>query len=298
MFVSFGVLLARNPRKHCFVLLLGRCMQVWWVGCWKRAQDNLHNFVLGFGRKFFFFCHNFLGPCREHYMSWYAAKALLAKYVMKKSGSLRYCESEEVSNDASEGIDFLGARITRDADGTVWCDQSKYIQHCLRENGFLNQEGQVVLRKTHAPPSVDEKLGEEEGSVRELNIFKCSSFGGGRKFASICLFWRSLWLVVFLFLVGVVMMDGREVWTTTTQKTWKTWKRLSNQWKRTGKHQIIFRNVLLFCFCVLLRLNLTRSSFQLSFFSLFLFLHHHCHHHHHHHHHHHVIVIIYHYNFL
>ena len=88
-------------------------------------------------------------------------KALLA--VMKKSGSLPYCESEEVSNDASEAIDFLGTRITRDADGTVWCDQSKYIQHCLRENGFFNQEGQVVLRKAHAPPSV------EEGSVKEKN---------------------------------------------------------------------------------------------------------------------------------
>ena len=65
-------------------------------------------------------------------------------------------------------LTFWG-RDSADADGTVWCDQSKYIQHCLRENGFFNQEGQVVLRMAHAPPSIDEKLGEEEGSVKEKN---------------------------------------------------------------------------------------------------------------------------------
>ena len=70
---------------------------------------------------------------------------------------------------ASDGIDCLGEQITRDVDGTVWCDQTKYIQHCLRENKFFNEDGQVVLRKAHAPPAVDEKLGEEEGSVREKN---------------------------------------------------------------------------------------------------------------------------------
>ena len=88
---------------------------------------------------------------------------------MKMSGVLPYCENGESVSGTSEGIDFLGARITRDADGTVCCVQSKYIQHRLRENGFYNKEGQVVLRKAHAPPSVDEKLGEEEGSVREKN---------------------------------------------------------------------------------------------------------------------------------
>ena len=51
-------------------------------------------------------------------------KALLAKYVMKKSGSLPYGESEVNVNGASDGIDFLGARITRDDDGTV----------CVRSN--------------------------------------------------------------------------------------------------------------------------------------------------------------------
>ena len=95
--------------------------------------------------------------------------ALLAKYVMKKSGALPYGESEVNVNGASEGIDFLGARITRDDNGTVWCDQTKYILHCLRENKFFNEDGQVVLKKAHAPPAVDEKLGEEEGTVRENN---------------------------------------------------------------------------------------------------------------------------------
>ena len=94
-------------------------------------------------------------------------KALLAKYVMKKSGSFPYEKSEEVMNNVSEGIDFLGARITRDDDGTVWCDQTKYILHCMKENKFINEEGQVVLKRAHAPPAVDEKLGEEEGTVRE-----------------------------------------------------------------------------------------------------------------------------------
>ena len=94
-------------------------------------------------------------------------KALLAKYVMKKSGSLPYCQSEEGANSASEGIDFLGARITRNDNGTVWCDQTKCILHCLRENKFFNEDGQVVLRKARAPPAVDEKLGEEEGTVRK-----------------------------------------------------------------------------------------------------------------------------------
>ena len=70
-------------------------------------------------------------------------KALLAKYVMKKSGALPEGMSE-MGKNPSDGIDFLGARITRDDDGTVWCDQSKYILHCMRENKFINDEGQVV----------------------------------------------------------------------------------------------------------------------------------------------------------
>ena len=70
-------------------------------------------------------------------------KALLAKYVMKKPGALP--EGKQVTKDSSDGIDFLGASITRDDDGTVWCDQSKYILHCMRENKFINDEGQVIL---------------------------------------------------------------------------------------------------------------------------------------------------------
>ena len=96
-------------------------------------------------------------------------KTLLAKCVMKKSGSLPYGGSEASVKSASNAIDFLGARITRDDDGTVWCDRTKYILHCFRENKFINEDGQVVLKKAHAPPAVDEKLGEEEGTVREKN---------------------------------------------------------------------------------------------------------------------------------
>ena len=39
----------------------------------------------------------------------------------------------------------------------------------MRENNFINADGQVVLRRASAPPAVDEKLGEEEGTVREKN---------------------------------------------------------------------------------------------------------------------------------
>ena len=67
----------------------------------------------------------------------------------------------------------MGARLTRDDDGTVWCDQSKYILHCMRENKFTNDEGQVVLKKAQVvlkkatvPPAVDEKLGEDPRKKR------------------------------------------------------------------------------------------------------------------------------------
>ena len=105
-------------------------------------------------------------------------KALLAKYVMKRSGTLPV--ETPGTESLSNGIDFLGARITRDCDGTVWCDQSKYILHCLRENDFINKEGQVVLKKAYAPPAIDEKLGEEEGTVREKNdaLILCRKYIG------------------------------------------------------------------------------------------------------------------------
>ena len=105
-------------------------------------------------------------------------KALLAKYVKKKSGVLPVGKPD--AENPSNGIDFLGARITRDEDGTVWCDQSKYILHCMRENEFIDKEGQVVLRRASAPPTVDEKLGEEEGNIREKNdaLIMCRKYIG------------------------------------------------------------------------------------------------------------------------
>ena len=39
----------------------------------------------------------------------------------------------------------------------------------MRENEFVNEDGQVLLKRAHAPPACDEKLGEEEGTVREKN---------------------------------------------------------------------------------------------------------------------------------
>ena len=57
--------------------------------------------------------------------------------TMKKSGALP--EGKPETGSSSDGIDFLGARITRDDDGTVWCDQSNYILHCMRENKFIEE---------------------------------------------------------------------------------------------------------------------------------------------------------------
>ena len=82
---------------------------------------------------------------------------------MKRSGSLPYAvQGEKVTGNDSEK-----ARITRDADGTVWRDQSKCIQHCLQESGFFGADGSVSLKKTTTLPSIDEKLGEEAGSLKE-----------------------------------------------------------------------------------------------------------------------------------
>ena len=44
-------------------------------------------------------------------------------------------------------LTFWELGITRDEDGTVWCDQSKYILHFMRENELINKEGQVVCEK-------------------------------------------------------------------------------------------------------------------------------------------------------
>ena len=85
-------------------------------------------------------------------------KALLAKSVIKQSGILPVGTP---GMERLEGIDILGARITRDGEGTIWCDQSKYILHCVRENGFIKKDGEVILTKVNAPPTIDEKLGKK-----------------------------------------------------------------------------------------------------------------------------------------
>ena len=109
---------------------------------------------------------------------------LRSEYVMKRSGPLPYDDPNEKSSsatEAQEGIDFLGARITRDTDATVWRDQFRYILHCCRENGFVGADGSVSLKKGHALPSVDEKLGEEDGSSGEKNdamAWRCRKYIG------------------------------------------------------------------------------------------------------------------------
>ena len=50
----------------------------------------------------------------------------------------------------------------------------------MRENEFINKEGQVVLKRATAPPAIDEKLGEEEGTTREKNdaLIMCRKYIG------------------------------------------------------------------------------------------------------------------------
>ena len=58
-------------------------------------------------------------------------------------------------------IGFLGCRITRDSDGTIFCDQEKYSLHCMHENHFIGESQQVTLKPYHRPPEVDERLPDE-----------------------------------------------------------------------------------------------------------------------------------------
>ena len=78
---------------------------------------------------------------------------LLKKYVMKQSGVL---PSGPQTQDVQIG--FLGCRITRDQYGAIFCEQEKYIQHCMHENGFVGATQQVTLKPFHRPPEVDERL--------------------------------------------------------------------------------------------------------------------------------------------
>ena len=81
---------------------------------------------------------------------------LLKRYVMKQSGIVPSGpQKKEVQ------IGFLGCRITRDANGAIFCDQGKYILHCMHENSFIGESQQVTLKPQHRPPEVDERLPEE-----------------------------------------------------------------------------------------------------------------------------------------
>ena len=106
-------------------------------------------------------------------------KALLAKYVMKKSGALP--AGKPAAENLSLGIDFLGARITRDEDGTVWCDQSIYIPP-LHEGERIHRQRRTSCPKKSqcSTPQFDEKLGEEEGNIREKNdaLIMCRKYIG------------------------------------------------------------------------------------------------------------------------
>ena len=100
---------------------------------------------------------------------------LLKKYVMKQSGVL---PSGPQKQDVQIG--FLGCRITRDQYGTIFCDQEKYIQHCMHENGFVGATQQVTLKPFHRPPEVDERLPEEVLSeeTKRKHVSECQKYIG------------------------------------------------------------------------------------------------------------------------
>ena len=58
----------------------------------------------------------------------------------------------------------------------------------MREKNFINEEGQVVLKRVSAPPAVDEKLWEEEGTVRDKNdaLILCRKYVGQMMWLTTC----------------------------------------------------------------------------------------------------------------
>ena len=103
-------------------------------------------------------------------------RLLLKKYVMKQSGCL---PSGPQKQDVQIG--FLGCRITRDLTGTVFCDQEKYILHCVHENSFVGESQTVTLKPRHNRPSVDEKLPDEvlpEADKRKPEIHRTTDVAG------------------------------------------------------------------------------------------------------------------------
>ena len=100
---------------------------------------------------------------------------LLKKYVMKQSGVL---PSGPQKQDVQIG--FLGCRITRDNTGAIFCDQEKYIQHCMHENKFVGETQQVTLKPSHRPPEVDERLPDEVLSeeTKRRYVSECQKYIG------------------------------------------------------------------------------------------------------------------------
>ena len=64
---------------------------------------------------------------------------LLKKYVMKQPGILPSGPQKKETQ-----IGFLGCSITRDASGAIFCDQEKYILHCMHENSYIGESQKVT----------------------------------------------------------------------------------------------------------------------------------------------------------
>eukprot|EP00971_Amphidinium_carterae_P341760 6480737-Amphidinium_carterae.1 len=93
------------------------------------------------------------------------------KYSMKMTGTLSYPKK-----DGELPITFLGCSLWRDEKGSLWMSQIKYIFHCLRENGWI-QNQKVILKTTTTLPTVDEKR-EDEPDVDEDSKGMCQKYIG------------------------------------------------------------------------------------------------------------------------
>eukprot|EP00971_Amphidinium_carterae_P050792 1000139-Amphidinium_carterae.1 len=80
---------------------------------------------------------------------------LKTKYSMKMTGTLTHPKQDD-----QVPLTFLGCSVWRDNKGRLWMSQIKYIYHCLREDGWI-QDQKVILNKTTTLPTVDEKREDE-----------------------------------------------------------------------------------------------------------------------------------------
>eukprot|EP00971_Amphidinium_carterae_P350888 6491790-Amphidinium_carterae.3 len=132
-----------------------------------RAGDPDLPVPLGF---FIAYVDDLLAVAREEHLI-AIMHQLKIKYSMKMTGTLTFPKQQD-----QLPLTFLGCSVWRDEVGTLWMSQIKYIYHCLRENGWI-QDKQVILKKTATLPAPDEKR-EDEDEVDEDARSQCQKYIG------------------------------------------------------------------------------------------------------------------------